>query len=55
LEILETLRHGLSALIAHGKLQDGALPFLTHLMDVALDDAPVSIPYTRFFKAPHRP
>jgi glycerol-3-phosphate dehydrogenase (NAD(P)+) len=55
LEILETLRHGLSTLVRRGKIQDSALPFLTHLMDVALDDAPVAIPYARFFRVPHRP
>jgi glycerol-3-phosphate dehydrogenase (NAD(P)+) len=55
LEILETLRHGVQALISAGKFQAGELPLLDHLMAVALDDAPVAIPYARFFRAPHRP
>jgi glycerol-3-phosphate dehydrogenase (NAD(P)+) len=53
LEILETLRTGLSD-IEHRRegfeLRD--LPFLSHMLEVALDDRPVDIPYQQFFKAP---
>jgi glycerol-3-phosphate dehydrogenase (NAD(P)+) len=51
LEVLETLRAGLSVLEASGKLARGELPFLDHLLEVALDDRPVAIPYASFFKA----
>ena len=55
LEILETLRIGVSELVRAGQLQPGELPLLDHMIAVALDDAPVAIPYQRFFKAPRRP
>jgi glycerol-3-phosphate dehydrogenase (NAD(P)+) len=55
LEILETLRTGLSALQAAGQLGRRDLPLLDHMLEVALDDRPVQIPYQRFFKAPLRP
>jgi glycerol-3-phosphate dehydrogenase (NAD(P)+) len=54
LEILETLRTGLAAWEASGRLTRGTLPFLDHMLEVALDDRPVEIPYARFFKAPPR-
>jgi glycerol-3-phosphate dehydrogenase (NAD(P)+) len=53
LEILETLRSGLADLAAKSngfKLVD--LPFLSHMLEVALDDRPVDIPYREFFKEP---
>jgi glycerol-3-phosphate dehydrogenase (NAD(P)+) len=50
LEILETLRAGLAVFEATGKLERGALPFLDHMLSVALDDQPVLIPYGSFFK-----
>ena len=50
LEILETLRTGLTVLEASGKLARGELPFLDHMLEVALDDRPVAIPYASFFK-----
>jgi len=52
LEILETLRTGLAILSRAGKLAPGELPFLDHMLEVALDDRPVKLPYERFFKAP---
>jgi glycerol-3-phosphate dehydrogenase (NAD(P)+) len=55
LEILETLRVGVGALVNAGSLQRGELPLLEHMIEVALGDASVSIPYERFFRAPHRP
>ena len=54
LEILETLRVGVRALEARGKLDTADLPFLNHLLEVALDDRPVDIPYARFFRALRR-
>ena len=50
LEILETLRVGLRALEASGQLIFGELPFLDHMLAVALDDQPVALPYARFFR-----
>jgi glycerol-3-phosphate dehydrogenase (NAD(P)+) len=55
LEILETLRQGLGAFVRAGHLQMGDLPLLEHMIEVALDDEPVAIPYARFFRVPHRP
>ena len=55
LEILETLRLGLRALQAAGQLGRSELPLLDHMLQVALEDQPVRIPYQRFFKAPLRP
>jgi glycerol-3-phosphate dehydrogenase (NAD(P)+) len=45
LEILRTLR----AAIAHGLLAPGALPLAEHLSAVALDGAPIAMPFERFF------
>ncbi|MES1175912.1 MAG: hypothetical protein ABUL62_16445 [Myxococcales bacterium] len=50
LEILETLRAGLTVFESVGKLARGELPFLDHMLSVALDDQPVSIPYGSFFR-----
>ncbi len=55
LEILATLRAALAGLEAKGKLERGELPLLDHMIEVALGDAPVAIPYARFFTAPRRP
>ena len=55
LEILETLRVGIGALVRAGQLEPGELPFLDHMIEVALGDQPVAIPYQRFFTAPRRP
>jgi len=54
LEILETLRTGLSQLERTSRFELAALPFLAHMLEVALDDRPVAIPYERFFKVPLR-
>jgi glycerol-3-phosphate dehydrogenase (NAD(P)+) len=54
LEILETLRAGLSTSQAAGRLGRRELPLLDHMLEVALEDRPVQIPYQRFFKAPLR-
>ncbi len=53
LEILETLRAGLNAPSEALSLEQ--LPLLNHMLEVALDDRPVRIPYERFFRAPLRP
>lgn len=50
LEILETLRTGMAELERAGRITLAELPFLEHMMDVALQDAPVKIPYERFFR-----
>jgi len=52
LEILETLRAGLSALERRGQFLFSEFPFLRHMLEVALDDRPVDIPYREFFRAP---
>jgi glycerol-3-phosphate dehydrogenase (NAD(P)+) len=52
LEILETLRAGLSQLERTRRFELASLPFLSHMLEVALDDRPVDIPYQRFFKVP---
>ncbi|HYP74312.1 MAG TPA: hypothetical protein VER12_00065 [Polyangiaceae bacterium] len=53
LEILETLRAGLSKMQSSGGgLALSELPFLSHMLEVALEDRPVDIPYQRFFKVP---
>jgi glycerol-3-phosphate dehydrogenase (NAD(P)+) len=52
LEILETLRAGLSDRERRGGFSLADLPFLSHMLEVALDDRPVDIPYQRFFKVP---
>ncbi len=52
LEILETLRTGLADLARTSSFRPSDLPFLSHMLEVALDDRPVDIPYQHFFKAP---
>jgi len=52
LEILETLRTGLSEWQSKSHFRLSDLPFLSHMLEVALDDRPVDIPYQQFFKAP---
>jgi len=51
LEILQTLRTGLSQLDSNSRITLADLPFLSHMLEVALDDRPVDIPYAQFFKA----
>ena len=50
LEILETLRVGLSRLESNSAFVLAELPLLSHMLEVALDDQPVQTPYERFFK-----
>ncbi|HKO49103.1 MAG TPA: hypothetical protein VJV79_15330 [Polyangiaceae bacterium] len=52
LEILETLRIGLADLARTSRCELSDFPFLSHMLEVALDDQPVDIPYQQFFKAP---
>ncbi|AKT40518.1 NAD(P)H-dependent glycerol-3-phosphate dehydrogenase [Chondromyces crocatus] len=49
LEILAVMREGLAAHEARGELRPGELPLLRQMMAVALDDAPVAMPFERFF------
>ena len=49
LDILRTLRSAILHYTATGALAPGALPLAEHLAAVALDDAPVQMPFTRFF------
>ena len=49
LEILQVMRAALSAYEARGKLGARELPLLRHLMNVALDDEPVRVPFGAFF------
>jgi len=49
LEILALLRPVLPACERRGELTSSELPLLRHLMDVALDGAPVNVPFERFF------
>ena len=55
LEILDTLRSGLSAHGGAGRFTRRDFPLLDHMIEVALEDKPVAIPYQRFFRAPLRP
>lgn len=48
LDILRVMRAAAPSLAARGA---GALPLLAHLAEVALDDAPVELPFARFFGA----
>jgi glycerol-3-phosphate dehydrogenase (NAD(P)+) len=49
LDILRVLRGALPAFEAAGRLGAAELPLLRHLAEVALDDAPVAMPFDRFF------
>ncbi|RYE95089.1 MAG: glycerol-3-phosphate dehydrogenase [Myxococcales bacterium] len=49
LDILATLRRALPAYAARGALDLAALPLLAHMQAVALDGAPVAVPFARFF------
>ncbi len=49
LEILAVLRAALPGLERAGGLEPEDLPLLRHLAAVALDDAPVDLPFARFF------
>jgi glycerol-3-phosphate dehydrogenase (NAD(P)+) len=52
LEILATLRDALRVFEARGRCAKGAFPLADHLAEIALDGAPVNMPFTRFFAAP---
>ncbi len=49
LEILANLRQALDHYVAAGQLAPGAFPLAEHLAEVALDGAPVKMPFARFF------
>ncbi len=49
LEILSTLRRGLSALEARGLARSAEFPLAEHLAEVALDGKAVEMPFDRFF------
>jgi glycerol-3-phosphate dehydrogenase (NAD(P)+) len=51
LDILAVLRLALPTLEAEGKLEPSSLPLLRHMLEVALDDAPVQVPFERFFNS----
>jgi glycerol-3-phosphate dehydrogenase (NAD(P)+) len=51
LDILAVLREALPALEQRGELAPGDLPLLDHLAAIALDDAPVHMPFPRFFRS----
>lgn len=48
LEILGVLRRALPGLKAQGAVREGQLPLLEHMLAVALDDAPVAMPFNAF-------
>lgn len=50
LDILAVTRGALPALEAQGRLGSGELPLLRHMAEVALDDAPIDMPFDRFFQ-----
>lgn len=49
LEILAVLRSALDQFVASGKIAPDDFPLARHLAAVALDDAPVAMPFDRFF------
>jgi len=49
LDILAVMRKALPALESQGRLRDDELPLLRHMAEVALDDAPIDMPFSRFF------
>ncbi len=49
LDILRVMRTAVSALERRGVLRSDELPLLRHLWEVALDGAPVAVPFERFF------
>ena len=51
LEILDVLRRALPHYEARGELRPDDLPLLRHMIAVALHDAPVDMPFDRFFAA----
>jgi glycerol-3-phosphate dehydrogenase (NAD(P)+) len=51
LEILDVMRTAMRALESRGELDPDDLPLLRHLVRVALENAPVDMPFSRFFGA----
>jgi glycerol-3-phosphate dehydrogenase (NAD(P)+) len=49
LHVLSTLRHALLTWQSAGLLPETELPLLRHMIAVALDDAPVQLPFRLFF------
>jgi glycerol-3-phosphate dehydrogenase (NAD(P)+) len=49
LDILQVMRHALPALEEQGTLSSEELPLLRHLVEVALDDKPPRMPFSKFF------
>jgi glycerol-3-phosphate dehydrogenase (NAD(P)+) len=49
LEILTSLRSALRGFEQQGRLARGAFPLAEHLAEIALDSAPVNMPFQRFF------
>jgi glycerol-3-phosphate dehydrogenase (NAD(P)+) len=49
LDILRVMREAVAVLERQGVLQSEELPLLRHLWEVALDGAPVAVPFERFF------
>lgn len=50
LDILRVMQTALPALKAEGNLASDAVPLLEHLIEVALGDRPVAMPFARFFR-----
>jgi glycerol-3-phosphate dehydrogenase (NAD(P)+) len=48
LEILEMMRRALAGFQERGLVASKELPLLRHLIAVALDDAPVAVPFAAF-------
>lgn len=53
LHILEALRGGLEGWQQAGLIHQADLPLLRHMIAVALDDAPLNMPFERFFGRTH--
>src|SRR5690606_16779411 len=55
LHVLEVMRSAIASWERAGVLQEDELPLLRHMAAVALDDAPVSVPFRAFFGRSSRP
>jgi glycerol-3-phosphate dehydrogenase (NAD(P)+) len=49
LDILRVMQSAIADLEARGELAPGELPLLRHMAEVALDDAPIAMPFSEFF------
>ena len=49
LEIIAVMRDATRAMRERGQLQEGDVPLLDHMAEVAIDGKPVDIPFARFF------